>query len=468
MATAIMKQKEVPEMDDVEEIISKISEDSPYKRRPAQKRTWMTVPEMGKLLGLKKTDRYWLVHKNVFESKEIAGKIRINIASFEKWYANQIKYHKVTGEEPGKELKSWSYSVKEVADLLGVDDYLVYELLKKNQMEAVIVDYWKRIPKESFQNWYKSQSRYRTKEDREKDALLEDATITMPEMAQLLGTTRSAVYTILDNPKYSHFFEFIVIAEKKRITKESFQKFLEGQDRYKLDPSNDYEELAQEQNIALANFRRKKLSQTGIRGINGNIKYLTFDEASYLAKVSRSMINKWADKGKFTVIKVGSRVRIRRDEFEDWMEQRDLERSMAYGNSCCRKGLKAYFIKATELNEKFTKARRTGTESSAISGLVRPSCLIIDEIGRSIFDMENTRLFFDMIDRRCSKEGPNCMIFTSNLTPDKWRDFFREEDSLLCALDRTFDAATVYLMKGESYRGRNLKTYSIEISDPVE
>ena len=137
MATAIMKQKEVPEMDDVEEIISKISEDSPYKRRPTQKRTWMTVPEMGKLLGLKKTDRYWLVHKNVFESKEIAGKIRINIASFEKWYANQIKYHKVTGEEPGKELKSWSYSVKEVADLLGGDDYLVYELLKKNQIEQV-------------------------------------------------------------------------------------------------------------------------------------------------------------------------------------------------------------------------------------------------------------------------------------------------------------------------------------------
>ena len=82
-------------------------------------------------------DRYWLVHKNVFESKEIAGKIRINIASFEKWYANQIKYHKVTGEESGKELKSWSYSVKEVADLLGVDDYLVYELLKKNQIEQV-------------------------------------------------------------------------------------------------------------------------------------------------------------------------------------------------------------------------------------------------------------------------------------------------------------------------------------------
>ena len=176
MATAIMKQKEVPEMDAVEEIISKISEDSPYKRRPTQKRTWMTVPEMGKLLGLKKTDRYWLVHKNVFESKEIAGKMRINIASFEKWYD--------------------------------------------------------------------SQSRYRTKEDREKDAIVEEATITMPEMARLLGLTRSQVYQILRNPKYSHFFETIVIAEKKRITKENFQKCLEGQNQFHLDPANDYEELA--------------------------------------------------------------------------------------------------------------------------------------------------------------------------------------------------------------------------------
>ena len=102
MATAIMKQKEVPETDDVEEIISKISEESPYKRRPAQKRTWMTVPEMGKLLGLKKTDRYWLVHKNVFESKEIAGKIRINIASFENGTPIRLNTIKLPEKNQGK------------------------------------------------------------------------------------------------------------------------------------------------------------------------------------------------------------------------------------------------------------------------------------------------------------------------------------------------------------------------------
>ena len=170
--------------------------------------------------------------------------MRINIASFEKWYANQIKYHKVTGEEPGKELKAWSYSVPEIAEILEINDTVVYDLINKNNMEVVVVDYWKRIPKDSFQKWYDSQSRYRTKEDREKDAIVEEATITMPEMARLLGLTRSQVYQILRNPKYSHFFETIMIAEKKRITKENFQKCLEGQNQFHLDPANDYEELA--------------------------------------------------------------------------------------------------------------------------------------------------------------------------------------------------------------------------------
>ena len=62
-------------------------------------RIWMSVKEMGDLLGIRKTDRYWLVHKNVFETRTIHGKMWVNIESFEKWYANQIKYQKITGED---------------------------------------------------------------------------------------------------------------------------------------------------------------------------------------------------------------------------------------------------------------------------------------------------------------------------------------------------------------------------------
>ena len=135
--------------------------------------------------------------------------------------------------------------------------------------------------------------------------------------------------------------------------------------------------------------------------------------------------------------------------------------AMAYGYSCCERGLKTYFIKANELNQKLLMARRNGKEGSVVNGLVKPSCLIIDEIGRCDFDLQNTRLFFDIIDRRQQKEGANCIIFTSNKSPDKWISSFHEDDTLLCALDRSFDAATVFLFKGESYRGKNLKTVAL-------
>ena len=221
-----------------EEVLSEIEENSKYKRLPPKEKTWMTVPEIGNLLGLKKTGRYWLVQKNYFECREIAGQMRVNIASFEKWYANQVKYHKVNGEEPGKNLKKWSYSISEVAKMLGISETTVYDLIRRDGIKTVTVDYWIRIPKKSFQEWYEKQSKYRTQKDREKDKELEGATITMPEMARLLGIPRRQVYEILKNSKYSHFFETIEIAElEKAVTgyeqsQKSAEKFIALIDKY--------------------------------------------------------------------------------------------------------------------------------------------------------------------------------------------------------------------------------------------
>ena len=41
-----------------EEVLSEIEENSNYKRLPPKEKTWMTVPEIGNLLELKKTGRY--------------------------------------------------------------------------------------------------------------------------------------------------------------------------------------------------------------------------------------------------------------------------------------------------------------------------------------------------------------------------------------------------------------------------
>ena len=87
--------------------------------------------------------------------------------------------------------------------------------------------------------------------------------------------------------------------------------------------------------------------------------------------------------------------------------------AQAFGRACCEHGMKAYFIKMTELRDRMTDARRAGRESTLLAALVRPSCLIIDEVGHCEFDKESTRLFFDMVDRRYQKDGYLCDTHTA-------------------------------------------------------
>ena len=82
----------------------------------------------------------------------ILGKMRVELESFEKWYANQVKYHKVTGEELGLELKKSSYSPRDIAEMLQISEGLVYEKMKKAGVEFVLVNYWKRYQKKHLIN----------------------------------------------------------------------------------------------------------------------------------------------------------------------------------------------------------------------------------------------------------------------------------------------------------------------------
>lgn len=168
------------------------------KAEPATTKTTMSVREMRQLLGLGKTDSYWLLHKNLFEVILINDKRRIVISSFEKWYANQVKYHKVNGPPPGEELCKRSYSVPDAAEILKVKPETIYTLIRQGKLKTETTDFCMRIPKEEFERWYRSQSRYRTAADRERDREIEAQTISIPEMAKLLGIPRKNVYGILD------------------------------------------------------------------------------------------------------------------------------------------------------------------------------------------------------------------------------------------------------------------------------
>lgn len=305
---------------DLEQLRKEVAEKSGYRRADPCPKKWMLASEMGKLLGLKKTERYWLIHKNYFRTENLLGMLRIDIESFEKWYANQVKYHKVTGEEPGLELKEKSYSPRDIANMLGVNECTAYDIIRQYNLETIVVDFWKRVPKEVFWNWYNGQSRYRTFEDRERDAALEAETITMPEMAKLLGITRQEVYNILRNKKYEHYFKSVIIADRKRIYKKGFEEFLAGQDCYHLKNTLDINEQEGDENAKTKHKPSVKVEHN--KKCIAKKKYLTLDEAAEYAGVSRSMISRWYIDGKFPAVYIGNSTRIPMKEFEQWIAER--------------------------------------------------------------------------------------------------------------------------------------------------
>lgn len=65
-------------------------------------KTSMSVPKMRRMLGLGKTASYWLVKKNYFETIVVAGRMRIMLDSFERWYQSQTHYKKSEEQEKGK------------------------------------------------------------------------------------------------------------------------------------------------------------------------------------------------------------------------------------------------------------------------------------------------------------------------------------------------------------------------------
>ena len=188
----------------------------------------MTVRQMGDLLGLKKTERYWLVHKNYFITKEIKGQILIDIDSFEQWYRNQLTYHKISGEVPGSEISKNSYSVSEVAEILQMTESTVYVIIKDSGMKTIEIDHRTRIPKDVFDKWYVEQlfcNDIKKTQNPIRTVLLRESAkkyITVKEASEIAGISRQAMIKHLEkgHMDYVHFGRDI------RIHRSSFTEWL--------------------------------------------------------------------------------------------------------------------------------------------------------------------------------------------------------------------------------------------------
>lgn len=106
----------------------------------------------------------------------------------------------------------------------------MYDLLKKKPFQTIQVDNRTRIDRASFWAWYESQDFYRTVADQQADRLKYGETLTMPEVARLLGTHRKNVYYLVQKG----CFETIQTSRTKLICKDSFERWYEGQSKYRI------------------------------------------------------------------------------------------------------------------------------------------------------------------------------------------------------------------------------------------
>lgn len=277
-------------------------------------KTTMSVMEMDRILGLKKTDSYWLVHKQCFETTLVQGVMRVNIESFEHWYANQIKHKKVDGSPPGLELRACSYSIAEMAELLGIPDYAAYDLIKRCRIETFEVDTWKRVRKDIFEAWYKSQTKYRTTEDRQRDAELENASMTLPQMARLLGISRDEVYSLVGRKSNRGVFDIIIVADKKRVTLASFERWYQSQDRY---------QKVTKQTSGLDKELEKVDDSERMALLESDRMSFTVKEAALLIGATPREIYRMIEEEILDSFHIGKMIRIRRTALEWWLSSQD-------------------------------------------------------------------------------------------------------------------------------------------------
>jgi DNA replication protein DnaC len=126
-------------------------------------------------------------------------------------------------------------------------------------------------------------------------------------------------------------------------------------------------------------------------------------------------------------------------------------------------GQRIYFTSAIELARRLTRATREHRLHREMKNLVRPSVLIIDEVGYLTLDSTQASLLFQVIAERYERQ--QAIILTSNKAFAQWAGVFAADAVMAsAALDRLLHRATVINIRGDSYRMK-ARRHAVEVAD---
>ena len=161
---------------------------------------------------------------------------------------------------------------------------------------------------------------------------------------------------------------------------------------------------------------------------------------------------------------------INESQINDFASLRFLEKKeniIFYGNSgvgkthlataigviAARNRDSTYFIKCSQLMNDLHKAHLEGNINEKLKKLGSYKLLIIDELGYLPINKEDSKLFFQLIDRRYEKFST---IITTNINFSQWDEIFGDVIIANAIIDRILHHSHVVTIKGKSYRLKSL------------
>lgn len=123
------------------------------------------------------------------------------------------------------------------------------------------------------------------------------------------------------------------------------------------------------------------------------------------------------------------------------------------GISVAKKRMQTYFIKCHDLIQQLKKANLENRLADRIKHFTKYRLLIIDEMGYLPISKEDSKLFFQLIDKRYETKST---IITTNINFSKWSDVFQDPVIANAIVDRLLHHAHVITINGNSYRTKHL------------
>lgn len=124
----------------------------------------------------------------------------------------------------------------------------------------------------------------------------------------------------------------------------------------------------------------------------------------------------------------------------------------AIGVTAAQNRNSTYFVKSADLMSALHKAQAEERLNERIKKFSGYKLLIIDELGYLPISKNDSKLFFQLIDKRYEKSST---IITTNINFSQWDEIFGDPMIANAIIDRLFHHATVVTIKGKSYRLQN-------------